>query len=103
MGDKEVPKYTNNVLLPKKPRGATHLLFTTALCGRIQKAVVSIKDADTLCGVKGYVRYVQRRGAKLVKKFDPIYTWNGQGIEELKDLNAEKKEIQKNRKKEKKD
>jgi hypothetical protein len=97
-----VPKYTNNVLLPKKPRGATHLLFTTALCGRIQKAVVRIKDADTLCGVKGYVRYIQRNGAKLVKKFDPIYTWNGQGKEEPEELNVKKKKIQKNRKKEKK-
>ena len=73
----------NKICLPRKPKGATHVLFTTKYGGRLRKAVVSIKDVDSLIGSFGQVQFVKQIKNKILDQYDPIYTWNGKGIEGL--------------------
>ena len=69
----------SGVYLPKPPKGADHILLnvTDDCCGPKRRALVLIHDIDVLIG-------------KVIKEFDPEYTWNGNYIQELEDEIKEK-------------
>ena len=85
-----------DIYLPRPPTGATHILFRS---DDKKRATVAIKDVDTLLGSVGTIKYLRLNNKnKLVKTHEEEYRWDGYGIEELKELNAEKKKTEKNKK-----
>ena len=77
---------SGEIILPRPPSTATHIMFIDGS----RKAIVAIKDADTLVGVQGVLKYLRRdnRG-KVLEVFDTVYTWNGKEVEEVKGLIVE--------------
>ena len=74
-------KKVGDIYLPRPPVGATHILFETS---RNRRAMVSIKNVDTLLGSVGTIKYLKLGNKnKLVKRFDEEYNWNGEKVEGL--------------------
>ena len=77
---------SGGIILPRPPSKATHIMLTDGS----KKAVVAIKDADTLIGVQGSIKYLRRDNkGKVLEVFDSVYTWNGKEVEEVKGLIVE--------------
>lgn len=89
----------NKIYLPRKPKGATHLLFTTQHGGRARKAIVSIQDVDALVGSQGQIQFVKKIKDKILDQYDPVYTWDGKGVEGFTSQNAEEGQKTKEKKK----
>jgi hypothetical protein len=78
-----------DIYLPRPPMGATHILFRS---DKKQRATVAIKDVDTLLGSVGTIKYLKLNNKnRLIQTYEKEYRWDGHGVEELKDLNAEEK------------
>jgi len=79
----------SGVYIPTPPRGADHFLLeveSSACCPNLKrKAVVAICDIDVLIGTKGKLKFIKARKGKILKEFDPTYTWNGKIIKELEE------------------
>jgi hypothetical protein len=79
----------SGVYIPKPPRGADHFLLDVAApecCpNQKRKAVVAIHDIDVLKGTEGRLTFVKANKGKVIKQFEPSYTWNGNYIEELEE------------------
>tara|TARA_B100000287_G_C20225437_1_gene619875 strand:+ start:235 stop:510 length:276 start_codon:yes stop_codon:yes gene_type:complete len=82
----------SGVYLPKPPKGADHILLnvTDDCCGPKRRALVLIHDIDVLIGTEGKLKFVKANRGKVIKEFDPEYTWNGNYIQELEDEIKEK-------------
>ena len=84
----------SGVYIPKPPRGADHFLLDvvdSSCCpNQKRKALVKIQDIDVLKGTKGKLKFVKANRGKVIKEFDPEYTWNGNYIQELEDEIKEK-------------
>mgnify|MGYP000387952806 CR=1 FL=1 len=80
--------------LPKKPKGSTHIYFETKNRGRLCKALVPIKDIDTLLGSVGEIWYAIAKKGRILQKFEPSYAWDGKKVEGLEN-NGKKKGKQK--------
>lgn len=89
----------NKIYLPRKPKGATHLLFTTQDDGRVKKAIVPIQDVDTLTGSQGKIQFVKKFKDKILDQYDPIYIWDGKGVEGFTSQNAKEGQKAKEKKK----
>lgn len=79
----------SGVYIPKPPRGADHFLLDVIESGccsnQKRKALVKIPDIDVLKGTQGKLRFVKAKKGKVLQEFDPLYTWNGNYIEELEE------------------
>ena len=74
-------KKVGDIYLPYPPVGATHILFETT---KNRKAMVTIKNVDTLLGSIGTIKYLKLTNKnKLVKKFDKEYYWDGEKVKGL--------------------
>jgi hypothetical protein len=77
----------SGIYIPTPPRGADHFLLEVknpACCPNLKrKAVVAIPDVDALVGSEGKLKFVKAHRGKILKEFDPVYTWNGAYIKEL--------------------
>lgn len=59
---------------PKKPKGATAARLTV---GRYKKAVVPLKDLDTLRGVKGALQYGTINRGNVFRPLGLEFPWDG--------------------------
>ena len=79
----------SGVYIPKPPRGADHFLLDVIEAGccpnQKRKAIVAIPDIDALKGTQGNLKFVKAHKGKVLKEFEPVYTWNGSYIEELEE------------------
>ena len=73
---------------PKKPRGATAARLTV---GKYKKAVVMIKDLDTLKGVEGVLQYGTIKSGRIFHPLGETYSWNGYSTAEPKTTGNERK------------
>jgi hypothetical protein len=80
-----------DILIPTPPKKATHFKLTVEGIKGKQRACVAIKDIDTLIGSSGELRFISKKGVKVVEEFDPPYIWNGREILGLSDHEGEKK------------
>jgi len=79
---KKTYKIISGIKLPRPPHGASHILLK---CYDGRKAMIAIKDIDTLLGVSGVIHYAQMNfsSKKLTKEFKDEYHWNGREVEEM--------------------
>lgn len=64
--------------LPNPPKGATHVVLA---CDDKKKAIVSIKDFDTLDGSAGFFHYIKRNpNGKLLEKWPDTWRWTGKEV-----------------------
>ena len=73
------------ILIPTPPRNANCFKLTVQGENKTGHACVAIKDIDTLLGVSGELRFVEKKGVKKVREHQPSYTWTGCDILELKE------------------
>ncbi len=59
---------------PKAPRGATSVKLSV---GKYKKAIVSVKDRDTLRGVEGVLQYGKLKFGRLFHPMGDTYKWDG--------------------------
>lgn len=64
---------------PKAPQGASAIRLTV---GKYKKAVVAIKDKDTLRGVSGVFQYGTIKSGRIFHPMGCEYEWNGHTVEE---------------------
>ena len=73
---------------PKKPKGTTAARLTV---GRYKKAIVMIKDLDTLKGVEGILQYGTIKSGRVFHPLGETYNWNGYNTPESKTSDDERK------------
>ena len=79
--EKKPYRKIGDIYIPRPPTGATHILFIDSFK---RKAVVAIKDVDTLCGSVGLINFLKLDNKnKIVKRFEKQYNWNGEEVEGL--------------------
>ncbi len=78
-------KNGEHILIPTPPKKANAFKLTVNTPNRTQIARVPIQDVDTLLGVSGELRFIEKKGVKVVREYDPSYTWTGFDILELRD------------------
>ena len=59
---------------PKSPQKATHVRLTV---GKYKKAIVTLKDRDTLQGVSGIYQHGFLEAKRIFKPIDEPHYWNG--------------------------
>ena len=59
---------------PKKPKGATAARLTV---GKYKKAIVPLKDLDTLRGVKGTLQYGTINRGRIFRPLGLEFPWDG--------------------------
>jgi hypothetical protein len=69
-----------DIEIPRPPNRATHVLLEVKAKGKKQKAIVPIKDFDTLLGVAGKFQYI-RRTKKGDEQFKIWYDWDGKEVQ----------------------
>ena len=78
MRPRKTTKEIHGITIPNPPKKATHVeLFVEG--GK--KAVVGIKDFDTLLGTEGIFQYIQRNNSgKVVEKWEKTWKWAGKEV-----------------------
>ena len=64
----------SELTFPKAPKRATHVRLTV---GKYKKAIVPLKDRDTLRGVRGEYQHGFLEGRRIFKPIDTVYHWDG--------------------------
>lgn len=64
----------SELTFPKAPPRATHVRLTV---GKYKKAIVSMKNRDTLQGVAGVYQHGFLEGKRIFKPMDVPYFWDG--------------------------
>ena len=59
---------------PKAPKRASHVRLTV---GKYKKAIVSLKDRDTLKGVQGLYQHGYLEAKRIFRPLDVLYYWDG--------------------------
>jgi hypothetical protein len=81
----------DHILIPTPPKKANAFKLIVKGTKRTRIARVAINDIDTLLGVSGELRFIEKKGVKVVREYDPPYTWTGSDILELRDRHEGKK------------
>jgi hypothetical protein len=81
-----------DILIPTPPRKATHFILIIEGNKGKQRACVAINDIDTLIGTSGELRFIYKKGVKVVEEFDPPYIWDGKKILGLSDHEGKEKQ-----------
>jgi len=64
----------SELIFPKADKKATHVRLTV---GKYKKAIVLLKDRDTLKGVRGSYQHGYLEARRIFKPVGESYTWDG--------------------------
>ena len=79
--EKKPYKKVGDIYIPRPPTGATHILFVDS---SKRKAIVVIRDVDTLYGSVGKINFLKLdHKNKIVKRFEKEYNWDGKEVKGL--------------------